>query len=317
MGSGNKELQEISKTAKKTYSGSVSSLEKAYKDAEAQAQKVLNAAQQAAYVAAAKAYFNENKEAIQEVSARWIELMKDKGFAERVNRVLKQAAERKIDERSREDLQAITRELLGEYEQPELDKTGLRELKPKLPAEQTAAEQTAAEHAARADDPYTPVSGSSSSGSGNSNSGSRPKKIKWLRSFTLTITLMAGFGNAGIEAAVGMTVDLYKRNGRKYVDCKLIAEAGPLFGIAKGEQVGISFGLWPTWSADAPGAQFGLYGGVAKGQYGMQATVIWNFTDTWSVHASPGFTVAYAPGEGAELGIEMGWTEDMGPSTWR
>ncbi|MFO0572706.1 MAG: antitoxin [Polyangia bacterium] len=306
VGSGNKELRELEKTAQKTYAGSVSSLEKAYKDAEAQAMKVLTAAQQAAYQAAAKAFFSENKEAIQEISARWIELMKDKGFAERVNRVLKQAAERKIDERSREDLQAITRELLGEYEEPEpASKTGLLELKPKLDVEQAVAE-----HAARTDPAYTPV-GASSDGSG------RPRKVKWLRSFTLTMTFTAGFGSTGLEAAVGMSVDLYRRNGRKYVDCKLIAEAGPLFGIAQGAQAGIAFGLWPTWTDDAPGAQFGLYGGVAKAQYGLQATVIWNFTDTWSVHASPGFTVAYAPGEGNELGIELGWTSDMGPSTWR
>lgn len=302
VGSGSKELKALEKTAQKTYAGSVSSLEKAYKDAEAQAMKVLTAAQQAAYKAAAKAFFSENKEAIQEVSARWLELMKDKGFSERVNRVLKQAAERKIDERSREDLQAITRELLGEYDTPDApSQTGLLELKPRPDAEPAAA---------RTDPAYTPVSASS-------DGGSRPKRIKWLRSFTLTMTFTAGFGSAGAEAAVGMSVDLYRRNGRRYVDCKLIAEAGPLFGIAEGAQVGISFGLWPTWTADAPGAQFGLYGGVAQAKYGLQATVIWNFTDTWSVHASPGFTVAFAPGEGHELGIELGWTEDMGPSTWR
>lgn len=312
--SGKKELREISKTAQKTYAGSMGSLEKAYKDAAAQAQKVLTAAQEAAYKAAAKAFYNENKEAIGEVTTRWVALMKQQSFSSRVNRVLRQAAERKIDESSRADLQYITHELLGDYEQTQEsqdsqqpEKSGRLDpelrLKPQLEPEYAAAQP------APADSAYTKVSAT--------RSEDPPRKIKWLRSFSLSLALSGGAGAAGLQSVISMSVDLYKKSGRKYVECKLLAEAGPLVGYVVGEQGSIAFGLWPTWTDDAPGAQFGIFAGAAKGMVGGQATVIWNFTDTWSVNAAPGFTIGYGPGAGAELGLEVGWTEDVGPSGWR
>jgi hypothetical protein len=291
-----KECDSIAKTAQKTYASTKGALEKSYQDALKQMEKVLTAAQMEAYKALARVFYKDHLDEINAVSVRWVALMKQTDFSERVLRVMRQAAERKIDEKSREDLLYITRELLGEYGDSETsgELRFKKDLDLGFPVEES---------------PYVAVAASAD--------GGKPKKIKWLRSLTLMLAAEAGTGNVGVQTAIGMSVDIYKRSGRKYVECKLLAEAGPIIGLSMGVQGGIAIGLWPTWTADNPGASFGIYGGAAKEGLGLGASIIWNFTSTWSVNASPGITIGPQEGEGAQLGIVTGWTQDVGPSGWK
>lgn len=291
-----KECDDIAKTAQKTYASTKGALEKEYQDALKQMQKVLTAAQMEVYKALAREFYKSHMDEINAVSVRWVTLMKQKEFSERVLRVMRQASERKIDEKSREDLTYITRELLGDYG----DSESSGELRLKKDLEPGFAVE---------ENPYVMVAASADS--------DKPKKVKWLRSLTLMLAAEAGVGYAGVQSAIGMSVDIYKRSGRKYVECKLLAEAGPIVGLSMGVQGGIAIGLWPTWTADNPGASFGLYGGAAKEGLGLGASIVWNFTNTWSVSATPGFTIGPQEGEGKQLGLETGWTQDVGPSGWK
>lgn len=291
-----KECDSIAKTAQKTYASTKGELEKAYRDAANQAQKILTAAQMEAYKALAKAFYRDHLDEINAVSARWVTLMKQKDFSERVLRVLRQASERKIDEKSREDLTYIVRELLGDYGAS--DASGELHLKQNLDPGYIADESPFVMAAATVD-------------------SDKPKKIKWLRSLTLMLAAEAGTGNVGVQSAIGMSVDIYKRSGRSYVVCKLLAEAGPIVGLSMGVQGGIAVGLWPTWTDDNDGASFGLYGGAAKEGLGLGASIIWNFTGSWTVNPSPGFTIGPQEGEGYQAGIVTGWTQDVGPSGWQ